>query len=68
LNFKKHKILYSADTSDHFINYIKDDKIVFYQGNIVKGADAKTFKLVSGQKWEAEDKNYKYGCYGQRLE
>lgn len=68
LNFKKHEILYSLDTTDFFIDYIKDDKVVFYDGDTVKGADAKTFKLVSEKKWSAEDKNYKYECCGQRLE
>ena len=68
LNFEKHEILYSLDTTDFFIDYIKDDKVVFYDGDTVKGADAKTFKLVAGQKWRAEDKNYKYECCGQRVE
>jgi hypothetical protein len=67
LNFKKHTIIYSLDTSDMFVKYIKDDKVVFYNGDTVKGADAKTFKLVKEKKWEAEDKNYKYECCGQRL-
>jgi hypothetical protein len=67
LNFKKHQILYSPDTTDHFINYIKDDKVVFYNADTVKGADAKTFKLVAKQKWRAEDKNHKYECCGQPL-
>ncbi len=60
VNIKQIQVLYSPDTTDHFINYIKDDKNVFYTTEIVKGADAKTFKVVSGQKWDAEDKNYKY--------
>lgn len=67
LNFEKHEILYSLDKTDYFIDYIKDDKVVFYEGDTVKGADAKTFKLVAKQKWSAEDKNYKYECCGQRL-
>jgi hypothetical protein len=68
LNFQKHQILYSLDTTDFSIDYVKDDKVVFYNGDKVKGADAKTFKLVAGQKWTAEDKNYKYECCGQRIE
>ena len=60
VDLKHLQVLYPPDTSDHFIQYIKDDKKVFYENEIVKGADAKTFKVVSGQKWEAEDKNYKY--------
>lgn len=68
LDIKKHEILYSLDKTDPFIDYIKDDKIVFYNGDTVIGADAKTFKLVEGQKWLAEDKNFKYACCGQRFE
>lgn len=65
LNLKYLQVLYPPDTSDHFIEYIKDNKNVFYESEIVKGADAKTFKVVSGQKWEAEDKNYKYDAGGR---
>jgi hypothetical protein len=68
LNFKRHQILYSLAKDDFFVDYVKDDKVVFYDGDTVKGADAKTFRLVSGQKWAAEDKNYKYQCCGQRFE
>lgn len=68
LNYKKHEILYTLDTTDYFIDYIKDDKVVFYDGDTVKGADAKTFKLINNQKWDAEDKNFKYACCGQRFE
>lgn len=60
LNMKNLQILYSPGTSDHFVQYVKDDKRVFHEDQIVKGADAKTFKVVSGQKWDAEDKNFKY--------
>ncbi len=67
LNLKHLQVLYLPDTSDHFIQYVKDDKNVFYENEIVKGADAKTFKIVSGQKWEAEDKSYKYET-GRRQE
>lgn len=68
LNYNRHQILYTLDTTDDFIDYIIDDKVVFYNGDTVEGADAKTFKLVNGQKWSAEDKNYKYECCGQRFE
>ena len=67
LNLKHLQVLYPPDTAYHFIDYVKDDKNVFYENEIVKGADAKTFKVVSGQKWEAEDKNYKYET-GRRQE
>jgi hypothetical protein len=33
---------------------------LFCLDKIVKGADAKTFKVLSGQQWDAADKNYKY--------
>jgi hypothetical protein len=59
--------LFPPDTADHFVEYVKDDRKVFHKDEIVKGADAKTFKVVSGQKWDAEDKNYKYGA-GRRQE
>jgi hypothetical protein len=67
VNLKHLQVLYPPDTADHFINYIKDNKNVFYETEIVKGADTKTFKVVSGQKWDAEDKNYKYET-GRRQE
>lgn len=67
VNMKHLQVLYSPDTSCHFIDYIKDDKNVFYTTEIVKGADAKTFKIVTGQKWDAEDKTYKYES-GRRKE
>lgn len=60
LNLKKLQMLVSPDTADPFVDYVKDDRNVFYTDKIVKGADAKTFKVVSGEKWQAEDKNYKY--------
>jgi hypothetical protein len=60
INLKTIQVLVPPDTADHFIKYVKDDRKVFHQDEIVKGADAKTFKVVSGQKWDAEDKNYKY--------
>lgn len=60
VNLNHLQVLYPPDSTDHFISYIKDDKNVFYETRIVKGADAKTFKVVSTQKWEAEDKNHKY--------
>lgn len=67
VNLKYLQVLYPPDTAYHFIDYVKDEKNVFYENEIVKGADAKTFKVVSGQKWEAEDKNYKYET-GRRQE
>lgn len=36
--------MYAPDTADHLIHYVKDDKNVFYESEIVKGADAKTFE------------------------
>jgi hypothetical protein len=60
LNLENLQVLRPPDTSDHFVQYVKDDKKVFHEDQIVQGADAKTFKVVSGQKWDAEDKNFKY--------
>jgi cell division protein FtsI/penicillin-binding protein 2 len=60
INLKTIQVLFPPDTADHFIQYVKDDRKVFHENEIVKGADATTFKVVSGQKWDAEDKNYKY--------
>lgn len=67
VNLKYLQVLYPPDKTDPFIQYLKDDKNVFFKYEIVKGADPKTFKVVSGQKWEAEDKNYKYET-GRRQE
>jgi hypothetical protein len=62
----RRQLLY-GDTLAHFIAYVKDDQRVFYQDTPVPGADARTFHLVQGRAWEAEDKNYRYKCCGQRL-
>lgn len=67
INLNTMQVLTSPDTSNHFIQYLKDDKIVFFENENLKGADAKTFKVVSGQKWDAEDKDYKY-LSGRRYE
>jgi hypothetical protein len=67
INLKTIQVLLPPDTADYFVQYVKDDKNVFYENEIVKGADAKTFKVVSGQQWDAEDKNYKYEA-GRRKE
>ena len=67
LDIKNLEVLFPPDTADHFIWYIKDDKNVFFTNDIIKGADAKTFKIVSGRKWDAEDKNHKYQT-GRRQE
>lgn len=67
LDLKSLQVLKPPDSSDHFIKYIKDDKNVFYENEIVKGADPKTFKVVSGQKWDAEDNKFKYET-GRRKE
>jgi len=63
----RRQLLY-GDTVAHFIAYVKDDQHVFYQDTPVPGADAHTFHLVQGRAWEAEDKNYRYKCGGQRLD
>jgi hypothetical protein len=66
LRLNRQQLLYD-DTVAHFIAYVKDDRHVFYQGSFVPGADARTFRLVRGRAWEAEDKNHRYQCCGQRL-
>lgn len=66
LDTKNVIVLYSKDTSNQFINYIKDKKKVYFTDEEVKEADAKTFKLVLNKNWDAEDKNYKYK-FGKRL-
>jgi len=63
----RRQLLYS-DTIAHFIAYVKDDQHVFYQDTPVPGADARTFHLVQDRAWEAEDKNHRYKCCGQRLD
>lgn len=67
LNLKRRQLLY-GDTVAHFVAYIKDDQHVFYEASPVPGADARTFHLVRGQAWEAEDKYHRYQCCGQHLE
>jgi len=44
-----------------FDKYAKDDKIVFYEGEIVNGADAASFEAI--EEWYARDKNV--GYYGK---
>jgi hypothetical protein len=63
----RQQLLY-GDTVAHFIAYVKDDRHVFYQDTPVPGADARTFHLVWGRAWEAEDQYYRYKCGGERLE
>lgn len=67
LSLKGLQVLFPPDTAEHFIQYVKDDKNVFFEDQIVKGADTKTFKVVSGQNWEAEDKTFRYKT-GRRQE
>lgn len=67
LNVKHIQAMKSPDTSDHFVEYIRDGKNVFYQHLMVQGADVKSFKLVSDKDWEAEDKNHKYKA-GRKVE
>lgn len=56
--------LYPPDTTDHFVSYVKDDKTVYHCDKKLLGADAATFKTVSWQAWEAEDKYRRYGQQG----
>ena len=67
VNLKKVEVLFNPDTANPFVDYIKDDRKVYYGTEIVEGAHASTFKMVSGQEWEAEDKNYKYKI-GRRMQ
>jgi hypothetical protein len=61
LDLKHLQILYYPDTSEnHFVDYVKDEKLVFYQYHLLEGADAKTFKVLKGEEADAMDKNYKY--------
>ncbi|MGI4875058.1 MAG: hypothetical protein ACRYFX_28220 [Janthinobacterium lividum] len=66
LDVRRRQLLY-GDTMAHFIAYVKDARRVFYENTPVSGADAPTFHLVRGRAWEAEDKNHRYQCCGQRL-
>ncbi|HEX7846931.1 MAG TPA: DKNYY domain-containing protein [Chitinophagaceae bacterium] len=60
INTEKLQVLNSPDTADHFVSYLRDDKNVFFESTIIPGADAATFKVVTGQSWDAEDRNNKY--------
>lgn len=66
IRLKYLQVLNPPDKSDPFIQYIKDDKNVYYENRLVNGAETKTFKVVSGQKWDAEDINNKYR-FGERI-
>lgn len=66
VNLNRLVVLYSPDTTNHFVEYIKDDRQVFYTDKLVEGADAASFHVVSGKDWDAEDRLYKYN-YGNRL-
>lgn len=67
LRVRRRQLLY-GDSVAHFIAYVKDDQRVFYQDAPIAGADAPTFHLVRGRAWEAEDKNHRYKCGGQRID
>jgi hypothetical protein len=42
------KLLYpDSIISNYFVEYVKDDKHVFYENEIVIGADPKTFVFVN---------------------
>jgi DKNYY family len=65
LNVNKVQFL-RIDTSDMRPDYIKDEKLVFYEYSKIEKADAKTFKLVKQEKdldYDAVDKyrKYRYG-------
>jgi hypothetical protein len=60
LNVKKLQLLYPPDTSNQFLFYVKDEQQVFFQNEKIEGADASSFKLINGQTWDAEDKNFRY--------
>jgi hypothetical protein len=66
VNLKRLVVLYSPDTTNHFVEYIKDDRHVFYTDKLVEGADAASFHLVSGKDWDAEDRFCKYKV-GERV-
>ena len=69
LDLKQLQVLYPTDTSDHFIEYVKDDKLVFCDDLVINAADAASFRVVSGKAWTAQDTNYRYkdgGRVGKR--
>lgn len=66
LHLKKLRVLYPSDSASAIVNYVKDDRVVYENGEILSGADAETFRLVEGKGWQAEDKNYRYEAGGRR--
>lgn len=60
LNVKYVRMCVPPDTSEIILHYITDSKLVFYEDSKIEGADALTFKAVSGKPWDAEDKYRKY--------
>ncbi len=49
------------------MEYVKDDKHVFYENEIVIGADPKTFVIVNEKYWGSKDKYWKYNL-GKQIE
>lgn len=54
------EVLYPADTTNPLVDYVRDHRRVFYQGNRVTGADARSFRLVSDSAWDAADNSNRY--------
>lgn len=60
LNRNKFQLLQNSSQVD----YIKDDRHVFYENDSIAGADAGSFRQVEGRAWDAEDKHHQYN-FGQ---
>jgi DKNYY family len=61
LNLQKIELLYTKSSTR--LNYIKDDKNVFYEYHKIENADAKTFKVVERSEKEDYDAIDKYRKY-----
>ncbi len=56
LDVRNVQVLYPPDTTDPFVQYIKDTRKVFYEADSISGVDAASFHLVANKEWDAEDK------------
>jgi hypothetical protein len=70
INMKKYQALLFPDKEDVFLDYVKDDRHVFYETDSIPGADPASFQTSvweKGKEWDAYDRNYKYYA-GKRVD
>lgn len=63
INMDTYKLFPPTDKEDCFLEYVRDDKHVFYETDSIPGADPLSFHIQNGEKdeeWDAWDKNHHY--------